>query len=128
VRLAPTFDHASSLGRELTDAARLERLDTADKRRSISTYISKSASALYRTENESRPLSTMDAFFEFAKLRPAGADYWLGRLNHIAIAEIDRIIDQVPAEFMSNPARQFARTILQRNRESLLSRLKAPAQ
>jgi hypothetical protein len=128
VHLAPTFDHASSLGRELTDAARLERLNTADNRRSVSTYISKSASALYRTENERRPLSTMDAFLEFAKLRSAGADYWLGRLSRVTDAEINRIIDKVPAEFMSDPARQFARTILQRNRETLIARLKAPAQ
>ncbi len=32
VRLAPTFDHASSLGCHLRDAAKLERLDSTDRK------------------------------------------------------------------------------------------------
>lgn len=36
--LAPTFDHASSLGRELSREASLRRLETADPRGSVEAY------------------------------------------------------------------------------------------
>lgn len=47
VRLAPTFDHASSLGRELTDEIRENRLNTKDNRYSVEAFSNKARSALY---------------------------------------------------------------------------------
>ena len=36
--LAPTYDHGSSLGRELQDTERIQRLTGRDRRHSLSTY------------------------------------------------------------------------------------------
>jgi hypothetical protein len=125
LHLAPTFDHASSLGRELSDEVRIERLTTRDKRRSVAAYIDRASSALYRSESEEDPLSTLDAFREVARWRPAAAQYWLGRLGRIPAADVQTIIDDVPPQFMTDPARQFARTILEQNKERLLLLAKA---
>lgn len=48
--LAPTFDHASSLGRELTDEVRHERLTTNDKNRTVEAYVERCRSAFVREE------------------------------------------------------------------------------
>lgn len=56
--LAPTFDHASSLGRELTDSERERRLDTRDAGYSVRHYaIEKARSAIYDEARPTRPLS-----------------------------------------------------------------------
>ena len=48
--LAPTFDHASSLGRELSDDERHERLTTNDKNRTVEAYVERCRSAFVREE------------------------------------------------------------------------------
>jgi hypothetical protein len=45
--LAPTFDHASSLGRELTDERRHDRLNTRDQGYSVEAYAERARSAFY---------------------------------------------------------------------------------
>jgi hypothetical protein len=71
--LAPTFDHASSLGRELSDDARRQRLASRDKRASVEAYAHRARSAFYgsgptgrtmtsREVVESRRLRTEDAY------------------------------------------------------------------
>lgn len=47
--LAPTFDHASSLGRNETDEIRMKRLSTNDIGYSVEAYVTKAKSALYAT-------------------------------------------------------------------------------
>jgi hypothetical protein len=47
VHLTPTYDHASSLGRNELDATRLEMLTTKDIGRSIQKYVERAASAFY---------------------------------------------------------------------------------
>lgn len=56
--LAPTYDHASCLGRELLDSKRQERLD----RQTVSQYAARARSAFYAHEGDQRPLLTIEAF------------------------------------------------------------------
>jgi hypothetical protein len=75
--LAPSYDHASSLGRELTDDERRARLDGKDGRRTVEAYTKKARSALYRSVEDSRPMSPIDAFAEaLGRTRHAGK-VWL---------------------------------------------------
>ncbi len=46
-RLAPSYDHASSLGRELLDEARVIRLGGADRDRTLDRYAARATSAFY---------------------------------------------------------------------------------
>ncbi|MBT8420663.1 MAG: phosphatidylinositol kinase, partial [Gammaproteobacteria bacterium] len=57
--LAPTFDHAASLGQNETDAIRQKRLTTKDRRRHISTYVERARSAVYETKTDNKPLLTL---------------------------------------------------------------------
>jgi hypothetical protein len=51
--LAPTFDHASSMGSHETDETRSARLETRDRGYSVDAYVEKADSALYATMSES---------------------------------------------------------------------------
>ncbi len=44
IHLAPTFDHASSLGWNETDSIRLQRLSTRDRRRTMERYVERALS------------------------------------------------------------------------------------
>jgi hypothetical protein len=122
VELAPTFDHASSLGREESDESRAQRLITNDRPRSVTAYAARARSALYRAPTDSKPLSTIDAFYDAAKLRPAAGAFWLEKLSAADCASAKVIFDEVPADIMSDTARQFALEILRVNRARLLER------
>lgn len=122
VTLAPTFDHASSLGRNERDEVRIERLTTADQGRSVARYVERARSALYDRTGE-QALSTLAAFQEagrWAETKEAKA-YWLARLQSVRIAEFRSILDNVPPTEISDPAKAFALRMLEINRERLLS-------
>jgi len=82
--LAPTFDHASSLGWNETDSARLQRLLTRDSRRAMAPYVERALSAFFSSQTSSKPMTTLDVFKEAAKLRPIAAKAWLDRLAQIS--------------------------------------------
>ncbi len=58
IHLAPTYDHASSLGRELSDAKRQERLQN----KTVGAYLKKNYSAFYAQASDSKSLTTLAAF------------------------------------------------------------------
>lgn len=61
LHLAPTFDHASSLGRNKTDEKRLDRLNTRDTGNNVKSYVKRAKSALYENPASQPPLTTLDA-------------------------------------------------------------------
>jgi len=120
VFFAPTFDHASSLGRNETDNSRIERLQTKDRGRSVEAYVARAKSAFYLFNSSSRPLSALDAFIEAEKFRPEAAQYWLKTLAQLDFACFDAILSQVPDSEITQPARNFACRMLELNRKRLL--------
>lgn len=120
VTVAPTFDHASSLGRNEQDATRIERLYTKDKGRSVEEYVLKARSAFYAKASSAKPLSTFDAFQEASRHDQRAAAYWLGKLRDTGIEEVERIFGYVPETEISNPAKEFALRMLDLNRNRLL--------
>lgn len=67
VAIAPSYDHASSLGRELTDAKRLGRLGSGGQG-TVADYANKALSAFWSSEGSK--LTTLQALKEAASLRP----------------------------------------------------------
>jgi hypothetical protein len=120
VFFAPTFDHASSLGRNETDAMCIERLMTKDKGRSVETYVARAMSAFYSSHSSTRPLTTLDAFREAAKIRPVAADYWLGRVSSISKGAFNGILSEIPDKEITEPARRFANKMLEINTDRIL--------
>ena len=121
LHIAPTYDHASSLGRELTDSERNERLNTADRARSVAAYVEKGRSALYNEKDDAKPLTVIQAFREAADRFPSAGRIWLERLAKVSTASVGRILSRVPEERMSRAAHDFAAAVLARNWERLVS-------
>jgi hypothetical protein len=121
VRLAPTFDHASSLGRELNDDTRNRRLATRDNRYSVEAFSERARSALYSDQNDEKPLSPIAAFMLAARAQRKSALHWMGRLELTSADQVTAIFDRVPPEFISEPSRHFAEELLKINRARLIS-------
>jgi hypothetical protein len=121
VTLAPTFDHASSLGRNELDEVRSRRLETKDRGDSVEMYVARAKSAFYQTLKAVNPLSTLAVFEEAVKLAPDGARIWIERLRQIHADQCENVFANIPANEMSVPARRFASQMIQANRARLLA-------
>jgi hypothetical protein len=116
--LAPTFDHASCLGFNLSDPERIDRM-TPDRNRSVETFADKATSKLYLTGAD-KPLTPLAAFAEATKDRPTARRTWIDRLRRIVDKDFWAIVDRVPTELMSKPARDFAFALLRVNRDRIV--------
>lgn len=120
VHLAPTFDHASSLGWNVRDNTRLQRLATRDMRRGMERYVEKALSAFFSSPTSSKPMTTLDVFSEAARLHSLAAKAWLERLAQISENNVTEIFDQIPNHRISDAAKRFAMKMLELNRKRLL--------
>jgi hypothetical protein len=118
--LAPTFDHASSLGRNENDDERARRLSTKDKGFTVDAFTSKARSAFYSGPNQKKAMKTHDAFFDAAARYPSAATAWLGRLSLLASKDMAEIVERVPPSIISPVASTFAKEMLNCNRMRLL--------
>lgn len=111
-RLAPSFDHASSLGFLLSDAERDERLTTPDRQYSVEAYAARA-----RSKFDGRP-SPLDAAVEGLLLATATAQvHWKEVVS--SAPDFADIFVGIPEERMSPAAKQFARALYQANLTSL---------
>lgn len=120
VALAPTYDHASSLGRNETDARRRSSLSTRDRGAGLDAYCARARSAFYIHPDDGKPAGTLAAFASARRLRGAAATFWLERLASLGTAEFEAIFQQVPPDLISEPASDFALRMLEVNRARLL--------
>jgi hypothetical protein len=116
--LAPTFDHASSLGAHVSDDEKRRRLESNDATYRVEGYVQRSdaRSALYRREGEARALPLLDTFRAWG----GNGGPWLARLDSVGDASIEELIGRVSASEMSGPARAFAREMLRINKGRIL--------
>ena len=119
--LAPTFDHASSLGAHLPDDQRSSRLASEGSGFRVEGYVqaAKARSALYLKDGDAKAMPMLDAFQIWAQ--QAKCDAWVARLDSIEDALIEELIDRVPTAEMTGPARAFAQAILRVNKERILA-------
>lgn len=118
--LAPTYDHAACLGQLLTDEERERRLTTKDSGYSIQAYVGRGKSCLYSKVTAPKRIKLCDAFLESSQLHPAAANIWLDSLARIQIGTIRTLFQQIPDDWISQFARDFAIKMLEINRERLL--------
>lgn len=119
LELAPTYDHASSLGREISDDVRHERLHTRDKNRSLQAYSYRANSTLYNSPDDTKPLTTIEAFLKSGEAAVRGKDFWLEKLSKITDTSINDILTRIPYDIMSNEAKDFANQLLLFNKKRL---------
>jgi HipA-like C-terminal domain len=121
LELAPTYDHASSMGRELLDLDRARRLTTRDTRATVEAYAKQARSALYRDPQDRRPLGTIAAFAEAAQRQPSAARIWQARLQDLSDEMLKTIVTRVPNRSMSETSQRFAMRFLQYTRREILA-------
>ena len=115
-QLSPSYDHASSLRRELTDAERERRLTTRDKTYAPAAYLARARSAFFASVTDGRTMHPVAAFGRAAKQRPAAAKLWVARLADVREDELDLLLQRIPDSTMSAWAKSFARALLQLSR------------
>lgn len=117
--LAPTFDHASSLGAHHEDATRARRLGSTDPRFRVEGYVEKGRSALYLKAGDAHPMTPLDAFREWSQ--QASCDPWLQTLDAVEDNQVAELVGCVPISEMSGPSGAFAQAILQWNKWRILT-------
>ncbi|MDO9452242.1 MAG: HipA domain-containing protein [Stagnimonas sp.] len=107
--VAPTFDHASSLGRELTEAACETNLARKD---AIPTYIRRGRGGIYLDASDqhgANPLALVEAS---AVQYPAYFMPTLSRLRDIPLVDLLQPLDLIPDGLIGNANRIFAKAML----------------
>jgi hypothetical protein len=117
--LAPSFDHASSLGRDLTDQNRRERLNTSDRRASVKAYAERGRSAFFGTNPKGRTLTGREMVESLVQVAPRPARIWAEKLVNLDQSSLERIFEQVPREVMSENAVQFAIRLIADNQRMI---------
>lgn len=119
--LSPSFDHASSLGRELTNKERQNRLSSHDQRFSVEYYAMRAATPFYRTKEQKRTLKIFE-IAEILKMRdPQKTDFWIGRILSIRMSDIETILDRIPGEVISSIEKEFILQFLKCTSTKLLN-------
>ncbi len=118
LHLAPTFDHASSLGRNESDGRLRERLTTTDAGFSVEAYAERAPSAFFAGEI-GRPLTTFEAFRHTLESCPRAARAWIEALAAVRSRDVEAVLRQVPTERMSQWAVAFAMRVLGYNQARL---------
>lgn len=119
--LAPTYDHASSLGRNESDEKRKIKLETKDQRQNIEYYVTKAKSAFYGYGKNSKQLSTLEAFIFAGKLSKLAARSWLEKIESISAEQTLQILTSIPNTIISDIAIEFAQEMLYLNKTRLLN-------
>lgn len=104
ITVAPSFDHASSLGRELTDEARLRWLQPGLLQR----YIKNGRGGIYMASSDSRGANPLQ-LARFGALRfPEYFSPGLAIVAKLQVGTIETIIGNIPHSVMSVTAKHFA--------------------
>ena len=104
--VAPSFDHASSLGRELQDAQRDRRL--AENRVGDYDYVEKGRGAIYWSEADRRGPSPLELVRQATRKFPEPFRPALTKLEKLDERSVDDLVNRIPSDWMSPSARKFA--------------------
>ena len=105
--VAPSFDHASSMGRELQNTRR-ERLLAG---RRVGSYVERGRGAIY-WEEDGPPISPLELVRRSVDNHGGYFSSALARLRRLDAATIGAIVNRIPDDWMSAPARTFAVALL----------------
>lgn len=118
--VAPSFDHASSLGRELLDERRTELL-AADR---VGWYVAKGRGGIFRGPEERHGENPLRFAQVAARAYPAFFRPALERVAALRGDEVGQIIEAIPDDRASLPAKQFAQAMILSAQASLTEILK----
>lgn len=112
LRLCGSYDHASSLGFNVTDQKRVQRL----RNRAVEAWCRKGTAQRFDYDRGTTLVQLADMALQLAS--PDARCYWFERLRNISEDDVRSIIARAPR--MSDLARTFAETVLDVNRRRIL--------
>ena len=116
VEVMPSFDHASSLGRELDDEKRSSILESGGVR----SYLRKGRGGVYVNNRRKRAPSPLSLARLLARWQPALTERTLDKIKDLSEGNIRRAVGSVPREFMSKTAKEFAVQVVLTSKHELL--------
>ena len=113
--VAPSFDHASSLRRELRDERRRKLLEEGE----VGRYVERGRGAVFWSRCERRGPSPLELVRRAVLVhddlfRPA-----LDKLRGLELSRANWLVDRIPAGWMSSPGREFVIAMLGYNTKQL---------
>ena len=111
VSLAPSYDHASSLGRELTD----ERRDARLKSGGVGGYLNRGRGGIYWEQGDRRAPSPLRLALLATERYPDIFIPALRNLDKLSESDVVHIVNRIPDDWMSESARRFAISIMRYN-------------
>lgn len=124
-KLAPSYDHASSLGRELQDTEGKQNRYRYLHELGVSKYIERGHGPIYVDGTGRRgpsPIRLIARCLEIPDLEPYFTEA-LKKLKRLSVSEFEFIVSEVPEDWMSELAREFTLSLL----SETLSQLKSLA-
>lgn len=115
--IGPSFDHASSLGRELLDTKREKIL--AEER--VEFYSNNGKGAIYENQNSKYGLNPIELLQYAHEKYPDLLSIWIERLKSVSPEKYAEVLSKIPDEFISNTARTFAYTLLNVNLNKIVA-------
>jgi hypothetical protein len=113
VRLAPSFDHGSSLGWELQLRSRIAGLDGSKPSLSPAAYVNRETGVFASPDSPGSFVGVLEAFQEACRLQPEAAAYWLAQLSNVALDDILAVVAKMPDGRMEASAHDYAVGILE---------------
>ena len=117
--LAPTFDHASSLGREQTTQAIARRLSTTDRRGDVEAYASRCRSAFYRPGPVPKTLTSGQVLSALVNTYRNSTQFWAQKAVNLSDEWLEDMLKRIDPSFVSTDAIHFALRMLRFNKRQL---------
>lgn len=117
--VAPSFDHASSLGRELRDEGMGKSRQRILAEGRIGQYAEKAPGAIYWEPTDPRGVSPLELVRRAYQKYPETFDNALQLLDKLDKEGLRGIVDRVPVGWMSETSRSFAVELMCYNLQQL---------
>lgn len=115
-RLCGSYDHASSLGFNLTDTERVERLSAM--RGGVSRWVRRGTAWRFEHPPDAGPATLVAlAAQAIGMASPAAQAHWCEVIATLRTDRLAALVEEVPE--MSEPTRRFAGTVLKTNAERM---------
>lgn len=111
VQIAPSFDHASSLGRELRD----ERREILLSQKRVGEYCEKGRGAIYWSEDDRHGLSPLNLVRRAVQFYPDLLNPALEKLDTFNAKSVEYIVNRVPMDWISDTSRKFTIEMMRYN-------------
>lgn len=117
--LAPTFDHASCLGRAELDSKRTMRLTTGDRRATVAAYVARARTAFYSDTEPRRILTSLELLGAIYQREPHSTRFWGSRICALNRVFFQGLFNQIGPEWITEPAVEFAIAMLILNQQAI---------